>query len=485
MSLFVILLTGVLLAAGAVAAIAARRPSPPATAPAVSAGRPHLLAAAGVVLPLLVWLLWPGARAATAAWALTGVALWLLAVVVARLVAGRAVDRPAAVRLATAFVLAAATMPALWAVDARARVSALALFAVVWAVAGRRGAAGVAWPLAALAVALAWAAAVAGQPAALLLAAAAVLLGLWPLRGAWPADDDLAALLAGLPVVAGAALLLAALRVGALPPALLAAATGAGLLAVLLGLARLGEPSPAGAARALGPALGGLALLAAAWAGEAAVAPAARLAVFAPAALALLPGTGGGRGPRLAVVGVVFAALAGLPLTAGFAALSRVYAAWWPGGLALLALVVGLLALWLAIVYQGAAWATAGAAPLGGRAVLLGLAPAALAAVGLIQFDRAALALPAGAWLAVAAPALIGAALGRFAPNLWELGRLARESLAVGGPPGRLGTRLGPPARRLGEALAAAVADAANILDGEYGPLWLLALLLLLLWWGR
>ena len=55
--------------------------------------------------------------------------------------------------------------------------------------------------------------------------------------------------------------------------------------------------------------------------------------------------------------GLAYAALAGLPLTVGFGALSRLYAAWLPGGWVLLLVVVALLSLWLAVVYQtGRLW---------------------------------------------------------------------------------------------------------------------------------
>lgn len=493
MSLLLILLVGALLTAAVVCAVAARRLP---TIPAASAppGRDHLLVALAVLIPLLVWLLWPGARAGdrAAAWQLTGSALWLLAVVVARLALGRAVDRGVAAQLAAAFGMTAAMLPSLWATDERARVVAVALLAAGWVAAWWRGAgrAAAVWPAAGplAAVMLLWAATAMGGAAAVacVVAAAVLLLGLWPLADAlWRrGPNDMAPLLAGLPALAGAALLLPLARGGALPPGLLAAATALGLLAAVVGLARLGQRSLGGVARALAPALGGLALVAGVWGGAAALLPAARLAVFAPAALALLgPAAGRWQWARLAVVAVVYAALAGLPLTAGFGALTPLYALWLPGGMVLLAVTVGALGLWLAVVILGA---RAGGEENATRQPLLtALLPAALAAVALLRLDIAGLALPPAVWVAVALPALIGVLLGRFAPGLWDVGNLARESFAAGAVVERLGARLGLPARRAGAATAAALTDAVSILEGENGLLLLLALLALLLWLGR
>jgi len=495
MSLLPILLAGALLVAAVVCAVAARR-LPTAPVPSAPPGRTHLLVALAVLAPLLAWLVWPGARAGdrAAAWQLTGSALWLLAVVVARLALGRAVDGRVAGQLAAAFGLTTALLPTLWATDERARVVAVALLAVAWLVVRWRGAgsATAVWPAAGLltAVMFVWAAAVVGGAAAAVcvVIAAVLLLGLWPLADALWGPHDMAPLLAGLPALAGAALLLPVARGGALPPGLLAAATAVGLLAAVVGLARLGQRSSGGVAPALAwalaPALGGLALVAGVWGGAAALLPAARLAVFAPAALALLgPAVGRGRWARLAVVAVVYAALAGLPLTAGFGALSALYALWLPGGIVLLAITVGLLGLWLAVVILGAR--AAGEENPTGQPLLAALLPAALAAVALLRLDVSGLALPPAAWVAVALPALIGALLSRFAPGLWDVGGLARESFAAGALAERLGARLGPSARRAGAATSAALADAVSILEGENGLLLLLALLALLLWLGR
>lgn len=82
-------------------------------------------------------------------------------------------------------------------------------------------------------------------------------------------------------------------------------------------------------------------------------------------------------------------------------------------------------------------------------------------------------------------PALAGAALGRFAPALAELGGLLRESVGVTVARDRVMVRFGPPVQRIGRGIADALADAVAILDGDNGLLVLLGLMLLLLWIGR
>ena len=490
MSWLPIALLGLLLAGAAILAFAARPLPSTAGAPVASSGRSSALPIVAAAIPLLALLVWLVGRsgADAAAWQLTGIVLWLLVAVLARMLLDRQSSRLPASRIAAAFVLAAVALPALWVADDRARVGAVALFAAVrLALSWRAGRGNATAPVvgSAALVLLLWAAATGGAwPALFALASGAILLGLWPL------DDgtgDATPLASGLSAVVGAAVLLPWLRAGALPPVVVAAATAAGLLALLVGPARLRGRSAADMARALAPALGGLALVAGVWAGEPALLPAVRLAVFVPAVLwSLSPvdASGPARGlPRLLPLGLAYLALAGLPLTAGFGALSRLYAAWLPGGWVLVVVAVALLSLWLAVVYQSGRAAPDEAGPVAGsRALWLGALPAAL---GLVQVDTAAFAQSPLVWAAVVLPALLGAALGHFGPALSEVGALLRESVGATGAIDRLTARLGPPARRVGDGVAAALADAVAILDGQNGLLFLLGLLLLLLWIGR
>ncbi len=245
---------------------------------------------------------------------------------------------------------------------------------------------------------------------------------------------------------------------------------------------------PDGLARGLALALGGLVLVAGVWAGEAALLAAARLAVLAPAVLSLLPSTAATTPPsrlsRLLPLAVIYLAVAGLPPTAGFGALSRLYTSWLPGGVVLLVVTAALISLWLAVVYQAARPSGAGE-PASGRALWLGALPAVLAALGLLHLDVSLFSLSPLVWAALVVPTVAGAALGHFAPGLGQLGGLLRESVAPAAVTGRATARVGPPARRAGALVAAALADAAAILEGDNGLLFLLGLVLLLLWIGR
>jgi len=435
-------------------------------------GRPEALAP--VALAGWQWVAGPSA------WHLTGVVLLLLLVAVAD-----ALSRPARVAapgrpLALAFLLAALTLPAVYAGDARTQLAAVTLLGVGWGY-GRLRRAGWLWPAAT--GFLFWGAALGGAAGPWLALAAAFSLIMWPLAGQREANaaDPPEVLLLGLPVVAGAAALNMA-AAGGLAAWLLGAATAVGSLGLLIGLARLDERSPRGLARALAPALGGLMLVAVAWAGQPALLPAARLAVFVPAVLRVLP-TGQGarraRLPVLACLALVYAAVAGLPLTAGFGALARLYAMWPPPrGLALIAVAAALITLWLAAVYLAGASAPGDevTAPSGWRAVL----PAALAALGLLSYDAAWLSTPPLVWVSLVVPAVAAALLARFAPGLRLLPGLLREAFSPSLPVARLTEAVNRPAT----LAAGALADAANLLEGAYGPLFLLALLLLLIWIG-
>ena len=482
MSFAPVVLLWVMLAATAAALVAVRRL--------------RFLAAVAVAVPLFALPLWYLARppasgapvgllgwqmaAGEPAWQLSGVVIWLLLAAVARMMLDRDLVHQPNRSVAAAFALAAAALPALYAADGQTQVAAVALFAAVWAL-GDRGASAGRWLWLAAAVFLLWAGAVGGSTFALL--AAALLLGLWPLDG-WrgsEASPGLSVMRLGLPVVIGAAVL-SATAGGGLAGAWLAAATALGLLSLLIGLARLRERSTAGLARPLAGALAGLALVAAAWAGETALLAAARLAVFAPAALLLVPrpagqsATGSGRAGGLLPSIVVYAALAGLPLTVGFAVLARLYAAWpLPGGLVLIVATAALLSLWLAALYLSAALSGTGS----GRVAWLNALPALLTVIGLIAFDTTALDSPPLVWAAVLVPAVAGGLLGRFVPGLRALPGLLREALAPGLPLERLA-----PARRVGAILSSAIADAAALLEGANGLLFLLALIVLLVWIG-
>lgn len=477
------------------------------------AGRRTLIhLAASLLAPLLAFVLWfafrPGAAAPAAtlagrpwvvgqtAWGLTGVVLLLLLSAVVFAFLGDDGPERAGTRPAWLLGLAAAALPVVWAADDRSRILALAFFGLVWFAAhmstGRINgddARPMVWPLVALFplwLASAWPAA---RPL-LSLAAAALLLGVWPFggprRGA-AGDAPLNLLADGLPVVAGSAVMAAGLGAGVPTGLEIAFATALAFFSLVAGLARVWRFSFDSLVKALGPALAGMTLMAAVWVGDGAMLQAARLAVFAPAVLVIVANLFPRRSPddaarsRLSpgMVGsaVVFAAVAGLPLTAGFVALAALYGAWLASGGWVLALVlVLLLSLWLAAVYLTIRQAAAGFAS--GRDAWLRGGALLLPALGLLQFNAAAFGAGPLVWVAIALPPVAGLLLGRFVPGLGALDDLLRESIPAALPSSEWPDRL----RRVGQATADAIADAIAILEGEFGLLWLVGLIALLLW---
>ena len=403
---------------------------------AVIRGRPRFTWAMILALPAAVFILWLLARPASAttawafagrqwaidepAWQLTGITLLLLLAAVAHFALHRRNgDEQQPVWL---FALAAAALPVVWAADAWTRVLGLGLLALVWAASiafdrsrgpddlGRRLIPALPFAPALFSLWLAGVLPTAALPFSLL---AAVLLFCVQPPGNLTASEKTALdlLRGGLPLVAGAAVLLAALR-GVVPSgAAVAAATALGLLGLVIGLWRAWYQWPERLPQALGLALCGLLLTAAVWAGPAALLPAARLAVFAPALLvvanALRPSEGTVTRVRWAItpqaiaVAAVLLAVAGLPLTVGSGVLAPLYEAWLAsGGWVLLAVTVILLTIWLATLFGVARLLINDGAPAGRIGWLRGLAQLPLLA-GLVHFNTAALGLGVVVWVAI------------------------------------------------------------------------------------
>ncbi len=473
--------------------------------------RPRFIWAVLFTIPLAVINIWWPTRptAATAAWAfagrqwaidepvwqLTGVVLllWLASVIYFAL-HRRSGDEQQPGWL---FALAAAALPVVWAADARTRVMGLGLLTLVWAASiafdrsrepddlGRRLLPALPFVPALFSLWLAGALPTAALPFTLL--AAVLLFCVQPPGGRAASETTAPDLLrGGLPVVAGAAVLLASLRGGVPSGAEVAGATALGLLGLVFGLWRAWYQWPERLPQALRLALCGLLLTAAVWVGPSALLPAARLAVFAPALLviadALRPTEDTVTRRRWAItpqtiaVAAVFAAVAGLPLTVGFGVLAPLYGAWLAsGGWVLLAVTVILLTMWLATLLGAARGLGGGAA--GRIGWLRGVALLPLLA-GLVHLNTAALGVGPVVWAAIGLPIVAGLLLGRFAPAPETLGGLLREAATL--PPAAM--RLTQRARQAGRTTYEALGDALAILEGEYGLLWLLGLLLLLLW---
>lgn len=478
----------------------------------LAARRPVIHLAASLIAPLLALALWfffrPDSAAVPAsfagrqwvvgeiAWGLTGIALLLLLAAVVPAMLHRHADGTGS-RPAWLLGLTAAALPVVWAADDRSRVLAVALFGVMWLAArtttGETHDGAIRhwlWPLASLFPL--WLGA--GWPEARLLlslVAAAMLLGVWPFGGrrGQTGDTALDLMVNGLPVVAGAAVLAAGLSAGVPNGLEIAFATAFAFFSLVAGLVRVGQLSFGGLAAGLGRALAGLALVAAVWAGDSALLGATRLAVFAPAVLVISaslldqPSPAGADGmkrrvsPSMISSVVVYAAVAGLPLTAGFVALSSLYQAWQPAsGWVLVVVLIILLSLWLAAIYLTVRPALRDS--VSGREGWLRGGALLLPVLGLLQFSPAAFDVGVLTWVAIAIPPVAGLLLGRFMPGLETLDELLQESVPAALPFGELSSRL----RRFVRLVADAIADATSILEGEFGLLWLVGLILLLLW---
>lgn len=434
------------------------------------------------------------------AWSLTGIVLLLLLAAVVYAVLRDDSPMGMGTRPAWLLGLAAAVLPIVWAADDRSRVLAIAFFALVWFAVRRSvgqadtgGTWHAFWPF--ISLLPLWLAA--GWPAAQLLlstASAAMLLGVWPFGG-WrrgvSGDVTLNLMTDSLPVIAGAAVLAAGLSSGLPTDLEMIAITVFAFLSFIIGLTQAWHFSFDRLVQALGPALSGIVLIVAVWATDDAMLSAVRLAVFTPAILTIIatlfvaqPSVatpGAARYSRLSpgLIGsiVIYAAVAGLPLTAGFVALSSLHEAWQAvSNWALVTALVVLLSLWFAAIFLTIRaimkeFVSGREAWLRGMSLLLPI-------LGLLQFSLASFGVSIITWIVIILPPILGVLLGLFVPGLRTLDGRPGERLSNARSSEALSDRL----RHLGRVTADAIADAAAILEGEFGLLWLLGLVLLLLW---
>jgi hypothetical protein len=293
-----------------------------------------------------------------------------------------------------------------------------------------------------------------------------------------------------MPLIAGAGLLGNVLASSSFAPIGIIVATMIGLLSPIVGLIRVRNQPSGGLFAGLGSGLAGIVLLTAVWTGAPVLPMAVRLATFVPAVLLLAQPRGAvrqpvspesntgirqpGTLPRVAAYVVVYLAVSGIPLTVGFSTLSSLYGAWqtW-GGFVLVLVMVLALSLWLAtIVLAGRE------SPSVERDGWRWAVPLLIPVAGLMQLPTGVTTTSLAAWIAIISAAVAGLILGRFLPSLESLGGLLRESIA---PPASA-ARIGSVWQRFHGLTTSAVADALDILQGDFGLLWLLGLILLLLW---
>jgi hypothetical protein len=318
------------------------------------------------------------------------------------------------------------------------------------------------------------------------LLAAALLLNIWPLPLWQPRNTPgtaVSALAPLLPPLAGGLLLIRLLPVTELSPGISLLLTVLSLVGFMRGVQlawnRLHLPSYAVTALLL--AQSHLLLLAAIWVGAGGALAELRVLLLAGGTLYLLvaqPATP--RWLRLAVGGLALAALAGLPLTAGFASRAGLYAIWLVDGRWALVLVLALLHLplimagvWLLAKSpdtlrqenrKAQDWLREGL-PL-------------LPALGLLSVSNIIWSnVPLLAWVAILGTAVAGTILPRFLGEAQDVRLTLRQALGTERPfAGKL-----PSLKQLGLGVQTAVNDAADILDGDSGLLWLLLLALIII----
>lgn len=446
-----------------------------------------------------------GWRIGPATWQLTGM---VLAVLLTATLSSLTTNAPEHALPAApgSLLLGTSLLPFIWAGDSRSAVLFLALFSVIWVAVwwwsdSGTGRGDVRAGLLIVPLLLIWfadAVALSGSGSAVwvelagaaIVVAGAGLLGVWPLAG-WRARvmaDSLPAAVAlgGLPVIAGAAVLLPITQQASLGSLQIATGVVLGLMSVLLSFrwaGRLVDLQPKGIA-GLATALAGVMLLAAVFASSSALLAATRVAVFAPLTLLTIGAARAlGRAGWLRVggVAVVWLAVVGVPLTAGFTALSGLYGAWQPGPQLLLMAILGLLLVGWSAVLSTAALRLVRTVRNGEPttpARWLAIVPAVAPLVVLLAIDPASVrAASVITWVALAVPLVAGPVLAGLLDGRLDLRALNDVTLA---PPTGL-TRVVAFAASGRRVVADALSEALSILEGPSGWLWILGIVVLLL----
>lgn len=489
----------------------------------VAGRRPRLLVAVTLVAPLLALSLWLSFHPddpiptlnvfgrqwaiSTAAWQLTGIVLLLMLTAAVRSIMDRPIGRFAG-QFAQSSLLAAASLSLIWAADDRTRVMGLALFAAVWGgvallVARERESTEVdrlrfPWVYL-IAVFPLWLAGVlpAGRFVFGLLAATILIAGHRRENGRSDHGNPTLIMLDGLPLVVAGAVLVATLFAAMPSTPDIVIGTAIGLFLLFSGLIRVWRQSPTPATRATGLALAGISLTAAVWAGQEALVAGIRLAVFVPllpGLAASFPATSAGDQPAddaaaarpslmrwltpgsLAVL-IAYIVAAGLPLAVGFPVLASLYEAWRASGGWVLLIVVAMLwsLLLAALIISSRSLGNTGRAD---RDTWLRGAILLLPVIGLLSLN----AIPSNVswlvWAVIGVTAIGGLIIGLFGSGIDSLAGALHEALTLPQPADRVMDGI----RRVGNAAVGGLADALTILDGDYGLLWILGLILLLIW---
>ena len=323
----------------------------------------------------------------------------------------------------------------------------------------------------------------------LLLLAATAPLGALPLQWwrplAWSLPKETAAIVHLAPVVAGGSLLT---RIGNPPgdqeAGFLMLATALGLIGMLVGIsiAWMYVASPDRALSGLALAQAGVVVLAAAWVGSDGVLAATRVLLLAISGLFLASRWSPRKLPWPAIVPLL--ALAGFPLTAGFAGLATVYDAWLSNQRAVLLMIGSLLSMFLlaagvlAVRRELAVDDLAGRIPAVKARHYLALA---LPSLGLLTVSTPSIS-DVSLWVLVAIGVAIAGSLGlsRYEARLQNAQLALRQALHLG----FAGRRLLQFSTNIGLALDKLVREMAAIMEGEGGMLWLLVFVVVI-WLAR
>jgi hypothetical protein len=505
------------------------------------------IAAASAVLAAIVWLIlgsrlplqirvsnWPAGaqlppwnwRVDEIAWQLTGT---LLLILISVLLAGRWAgqgsrreeDRSSPTRpsvAASALLLSAATLTALWADSLVALMAAWTLLGLMLGIAASvdheqpgmtitQSVAGVGWLL--LSLFFLWLAATTAATGAAsdfvssdwpvtakssLLTAALLQMGVWPFLG-WrrmarsdPYQTRLLMLV--VPPLAGASLLIRLAAVNDFSAGYSLFLTAFSLVGLLLGAYRawLYLDTPFRQLAALAMAQAGVLLLSGVWAGSEALLAETKAVLLALATLAIYfdhqPSSFSWW--QQVPAGIALASLAGLPLTAGFSGRITLYSRLLADGRIVLLIVMALIQLSMLMAIASLVWhgrsahqapaaGTAGDSKMGQWRWLAGLtllSVASLSAAGLSQSPFPFIVL-----LAILIPPLAGLLLLRVVEDKIAVSDTLRQAFPLGAASNmfRRWAQIG--LRQIG----AVVQDATAILEGEGGMLWLLLVVILFL----
>lgn len=174
---------------------------------------------------------------------------------------------------------------------------------------------------------------------------------------------------------------------------------------------------------------------------------------------------------------IAYIVAAGLPLAVGFPVLASLYEAWRASGGWVLLIVVAMLwsLLLAALIISSRSLGNIGRAD---RDTWLRGAILLLPVIGLLSLN----AIPSNVswlvWAVIGVTAIGGLIIGLFGSGIDSLAGALHEALTLPQPADRVMDGI----RRVGNAAVGGLADALTILDGDYGLLWILGLILLLIW---